>query len=65
MPRGKQKPFNQTVHSIFMHELLTIGGIAFLVMNGSFTFFLFRFIEKLEDPAYEEKIFNKTIWRKK
>lgn len=47
-----------------MEEILTLGGLTFLLVNGPFVFFLFRFIEKLDNPKYEEKVFKKTMWIK-
>lgn len=40
-------------------------GIIFLLVNGTFTFFLFRFIERMEDPIYAEKMFSLMIGGKR
>lgn len=48
-----------------MEFVLSIYGIIFLLMNGSFVAFLLRFAEKMiDDPEYEEKLFRKTIFNK-
>jgi hypothetical protein len=48
-----------------VQEILTMGGWAFLIVNGPIVFFLVRFAEKLIlDPAYEEKVFKKSLWSK-
>ena len=50
---------------VYDAEFLTFGGLAFLAVNGPFAFFLLRFVERLiDDPAYEEKVFKKTMWNK-
>jgi hypothetical protein len=59
-----QKPFKLQKQLVFVQEILTMGGLTFLIVNGSFTFFLLRFTEKIFDPVYEEKIFKKSLWNK-
>lgn len=56
------KPFYPNLPIHFM-EYLSVGGLAMLLTNGPVIFFLFRFLEKLNDPEYEEKVFKKTMWK--
>ena len=43
------------------HEIITIGGVFILLTHGPLAFFLMRFAHKvIEDPEYEEKVFNRT-----
>lgn len=48
-----------------MEFIISWAGIVFLLMNGSFTFFLLRFAERLiEEPGYDDKVFNKSFLSK-